>query len=267
MSALVPRFASRLGGVLALTTLLAAGVVAQRGASETNRHDLLHRQFDARVARVADGDTLDVLVAGESRPIRVRLEGVDAPEQGETFDREAVAFVRKLVLNQRVRISGREIDRYGRLIVRVLADGRDASAALVRAGLACHAYAYDALLAREESDARAAGAGFWGPNQPKPACVTRTAFSGRGRTSAPTPRSSAPSDRGTSPSPSVPPPSQAARPPRSTHAGPFHGNVTSAVYHAPSCRNYNCRNCTRSFSTEAEARAAGFRPAADCLEH
>lgn len=263
MSGLVLRFASRLAGVLALTTLLAPGVVAQRDASETNRHDLLHRQFDARVARVADGDTLDVLVAGESRPIRVRLEGVDAPEQGEAFDREAVALLRKLVLNQRVRISGREIDRYGRLIARVLADGRDASAALVRAGFACHAYAYDALLAREESDARTAGAGFWGATQQKPACVTRTAFSARGRTSAPTPRSAAPSDLGTSPSPRVPPPAQAAR---STHAGPFHGNVTSAVYHAPSCRNYNCRNCTRSFNTEAQARAAGFRPAADCLE-
>jgi micrococcal nuclease len=228
-------------GLLCIVAALAASpLLAQRGVSETNRHDLVERQFDATVVRVADADTLEVIVSGETRPIRIRLEGVDAPEQAEVFSREATARLRTLTLNRAVRVVGKDVDRYGRLIARVSSNGTDASRDLVRAGLACHAYAYDATLARDESDARAAGAGFWSART-KPACVTRTAFSAR---------------------------TNATRPPAEplASAGSFRGNVNSHLYHAPSCRNYTCRNCTRVFATEAEAKAAGFRPAADCIK-
>ena len=70
-----------------LTTALlcaVAGVSAQRSVS-TPRPDLVGRAFDARVVRIADGDTVDAVPAGELRPIRLRLQGVDAPELGEVF--------------------------------------------------------------------------------------------------------------------------------------------------------------------------------------
>ena len=53
--------------------------------------------------------------------------------------------------------------------------------------------------------------------------------------------------------------------PAPTAAGPFFGNVRSRVYHAKTCRNATCRNCTREFKTQVEAEAAGFRPAGDCV--
>lgn len=165
---------------LVLLAVAAAPLAAQRGASQLNRVDLVNRQFDAKVVRVADADTLEAMVAGERTPIRIRLQGVDAPEQGEVFSREATARMRALTFDRIVRVSGKSVDRYGRLIARVSANGVDASRVLVQAGLACHAYAYDALLARDESAARAAGAGFWSAST-KPACVTRTAFSRRQR--------------------------------------------------------------------------------------
>lgn len=37
------------------------------------------------------------------------------------------------------------------------------------------------------------------------------------------------------------------------------------VFHAPTCKNYNCRNCSVAFATGADAEAAGFKPAGDCL--
>jgi endonuclease YncB( thermonuclease family) len=234
--------------VLAFVTLAAAP--DQRSVDSTSRKDLVGRQFEARTVRIADGDTLDALLPGESRPVRVRLEGIDAPELGETFSREAQNFLRALVGNAPVRVTGRDLDSYGRLVARVAAGGQDASTALVRAGLACHAYARDAALAREESQARASGVGFWAANAKKPVCVERTAFSAR---SSATP-SSAPNDR--------------RAPPRTTaprESNGFRGNENSKLYHAPSCPNYNCRNCTRLFASEAEAKMAGFRPAADCF--
>jgi endonuclease YncB( thermonuclease family) len=102
--------------------------------------------------------------------LRIRLEGIDAPEQDEISGRESTIFTRKLLVNQTVRISGRDMDRYGRLVARVTVNGQDASTVIVRAGLACHAYARDAALAREESIARAARAGFWAKT-PLPRCA------------------------------------------------------------------------------------------------
>jgi len=37
------------------------------------------------------------------------------------------------------------------------------------------------------------------------------------------------------------------------------------VFHAPTCTNDNERNCSVVFATGAEAEAAGFKPAGDCL--
>ena len=230
--------------VLALAASVPDVVAAQRGVATTGRQDLIGRQFEASVVRIADGDTLDVIPAGETRPIRLRLQGIDAPELGEVFAREAMALLRTLTRDRPVRVDGRDLDRYGRLVARVAAAGQDTSAALVRAGLACHAYARDVTLAREESQARATGLGFWASRAKKPACVTATAFS-----------------RMQQPGAAVLP-----RAPAPVTAPTFRGNVTSHVYHAPTCPNYTCRNCTQVFASEAEARAAGFRPAQDCLK-
>jgi endonuclease YncB( thermonuclease family) len=122
--------------------------------------------------RVGDGDTFDVQMAGDRRRLRIRLQGVDAPEQDEVFGRESTAFLRRLLVNKTVRIDGRDMDRYGRLVARVDVEGQDASTTLIRAGMACHAYAPDAALAREESQARANRAGFWARPGPRPRCAT-----------------------------------------------------------------------------------------------
>jgi hypothetical protein len=196
--------------------------------------------------RVADGDTLEAVPAGETRPIRIRLHGVDAPELGEAFSREAQAFLRVMVFDRRVRVEGVDLDRYGRVVARISNAGKDASTELVRAGLACHAYARNPALASEEIHARSAGRGFWAAAAKKPTCVERTAFSAStSRTVPPRPSS----------------PTAGSRVP----AG-YRGNVSAGVYHASTCPNANCRNCTRLFTTEAEAKAAGFRPAGDCLK-
>jgi endonuclease YncB( thermonuclease family) len=159
---------------LALASILPIAVAAQRDLPPSqHRRDLIGKHFDARVVRVGDGDTFDVQIAGETRRLRIRLEGIDAPELSEAYGRESTTYLRTLVIDQMVRIVGRDMDRYGRLVARVSVQGRDASTAMLRAGLACHAYARDAALAREESQAQAAGVGFWARSAKKPRCVAR----------------------------------------------------------------------------------------------
>jgi micrococcal nuclease len=225
----------------------AAAPLAQRSSSPPAPRDLVGRDVEARIVRIADGDTLDAIIAGQSARIRLRLYGVDAPELGEPFARDAQAHVSAMINAQRVRVTGRDIDNYGRLVAHVSISGKDVGAALIRAGLACHAYARDAALAREEAQARAAGSGFWARGAQKPRCAERTAFSARDRatTLRAAPRKT---DRSTASPATV----------------AFRGNVATGVYHASTCPNFTCRNCTRVFGTEAEAKAAGFRPAGDC---
>ncbi len=165
----------------------------------------------------------------------MRLEGIDAPERGEPFSSAATRWARVLLFDQVARVEGRDVDAYGRLVARVTVHGRDASVELIRAGLACHftRYSSDAALARAEAEARQAGRGFWATGAARPRCATASR--------------------------------EAVHSGKDGNAAVFRGNTSSRVYHAPWCRNDNCRNCTRVFQSEAEARAAGFRPAGDCL--
>jgi micrococcal nuclease len=213
-----------------LSILALAPAQAQRPA------DLVDKRFAARVVGVTDGDTVTVLVPPR-RQVRVRLHGIDTPEAGEPFSTQARNFTRVLMFSKDVTIRGVDVDRYDRLVARIVVEGADVSEALLAAGLACHyrRYSDDPLLEAAEQAARKAGRGFWAAGAQRPACVAREA------------------------------PSAAATASRSSSAAGFIGNVRSRVFHAPTCRNATCDNCTRRFATRQEAEAAGFRPAGDCL--
>jgi micrococcal nuclease len=126
------------------------------------------------VARVIDGDTIHVLVAG--RREKVRYIGIDTPETHhptkpvQCYGRAASAFNERLVGGERVRLvrDVEERDRYGRLLAYVYRarDGLFVNAELARRGYARpltiapdvrHAARF-AALARQ---ARDAGRGLW----------------------------------------------------------------------------------------------------------
>lgn len=216
--------------------LLAAVVVILHGAPAVfTQHplaDLLNTTFEARVTRVSDGDTFDVIPADESRAIRVRLFGVDTPERGEPFFSRARNRTRVLVFDKQVRLTGVSIDSYGRLVARVNVGETDVALVLLSEGLACHfrRYSDDRLQARAEASARTNRLGFWSPGA-QPRCAR-----------------------------------QPVTPPRAIGDATFVGNSRSREFHAPTCRNAGCKYCVRKFSSAEEAIAAGFRPARDCLK-
>ena len=119
-----------------------------------------------QVARVVDGDTI-VLSGGR----RVRYIGIDTPEVGarrEHYGPEAGDFNASLVQGQTVHLEKdvSEVDRFGRLLRFVYADGILVNAELVREGYArARTYRPDtryaecfAALEREASEARR---GMW----------------------------------------------------------------------------------------------------------
>jgi endonuclease YncB( thermonuclease family) len=68
----------------------------------------------ARVTRIIDGDTYEVLVAGSS--VRVRLLGVDAPESGQPFGAQASDSARAMLQGRVVRLRRVSADLYGRTL-------------------------------------------------------------------------------------------------------------------------------------------------------
>ena len=129
--------------------------------------------ISADVERVIDGDTIQVVVDGTRRI--VRLIGVDTPETKhptkpvQYFGQEASAYTKaalegKTVMLQKDR-TGDTIDRYGRWLRYVLLDGDNFNARLIRDGYA-HAYrrfpfSKRAEFIRLEEKARQRGIGLW----------------------------------------------------------------------------------------------------------
>ena len=158
----------------------------------------------ARVARVVDGDTLDVVLDGAT--VRVRLIGVDTPETVDPrspvqcYGREAAARTRALAEDQTVWLendhSQGDKDIYGRLLRYVwLSDGTLLNFALILDGYGVELlygapYKYRTPFMHAQESARQAQRGLWSPlacaggasveSTPLPATP------GAGATSAPT---------------------------------------------------------------------------------
>jgi micrococcal nuclease len=115
---------------------------------------------------VTDGDTIRVLKDGKE--VKIRLEGIDAPERGQDFGNKAKEFTSEKVFGKEIEIREAGTDRYGRTLARVYVSGKDLSLELVRNGLAWHfkRYSSDTTLARAELDARFRRVGLW--SQPNP---------------------------------------------------------------------------------------------------
>jgi micrococcal nuclease len=120
------------------------------------------------VTHVSDGDTLWLRTSAQSKPIKVRLQGIDAPEACQAWGPEAGAALRKKLLNQSVSLNTRAKDDYDRALGRLQHQGEDVGQWLVSQG---HAWSYHyrrdpGPYATEQSAAQKSRLGLW--SQPKP---------------------------------------------------------------------------------------------------
>lgn len=118
---------------------------------------------EAVVAAVYDGDTME-LADGQA----VRLIGIDSPERGRPFYKEAREALEQLVLGKSVRLEKdvSETDRYGRLLRYIYVGDAFVNRAMVEQGYAvAMRYPPDVrhaeTFAQAEAVARSAGKGFW----------------------------------------------------------------------------------------------------------
>ena len=141
---------------LAGAALLALGSVFCSGACAAS--------FGGIVTHVSDGDTLWVQPDDHSLPpIKLRLQGIDAPERCQAWGEEAGAALAARVQARHVWVRVRARDVYARAIAQLRLDGEDIGAWMVAHG---HAWSpgygrHGGPYAAQERDARAARRGLF----------------------------------------------------------------------------------------------------------
>jgi endonuclease YncB( thermonuclease family) len=123
-------------------------------------------EFSGKVISVTDGDTIKVLVDKET--VTVRLEGIDAPESGQSYGKKAKEALAELVAGKTVTVKATGKDRYSRTLGIVIVENVDANAKLVEDGWAWHFKKYndEERLAVLEDAARNAKRGLWADEMP-----------------------------------------------------------------------------------------------------
>jgi len=191
------------------------------------------------VAKVVDGDTLVI------NGTRIRLEGIDAPEAGQTCKRrllgawacgaEATNALAHLVQDKQVRCEPRGLDKYGRTLAVCFLDQQDVNAWMVRQGLAWAFIKYSTSYVKEEAEAKSLRIGVWQGEATPPWEYREHRW--------------------------------ASAEPQAPQGCAIKGNVTAhgKIYHMPWSPWYaqirmNPEKGRRWFCTEAEAVAAGWRP-------
>ena len=198
--------------------------------------------WTGKVVGVSDGDTITVMHYGKDE--RIRLYGIDCPEKRQAFGKRAKQFTSNMVFGKNVEVRPITTDRYGRTIAWVYVNGSCLNEKLLKAGLAWHykRYSSERHLADLETEARHTRAGLWSDPDAIPPWDFR-----RGKRAVTKPKMAVEKQTYTDQQGMV-----------------YHGNVKSRKFHRPSCRYYNCRNCTATFQNREEAVGAGYVPCGIC---
>jgi endonuclease YncB( thermonuclease family) len=154
----------RLGKVsllVLLLTLQACFIPPGESKPLTNYNHLI---FTAKVIRIMDGDTMEVLY--QHQPIKIRLAHIDCPEKrgSQPFGNHAKKALSDLCFGQMVSVQGQKYDRYKRLIAVVINQNKlVVNQEMIKQGMAWHykKYSSDLLYAQLEITARKNRLGLW----------------------------------------------------------------------------------------------------------
>ena len=127
------------------------------------------------VVRITDGDTLVVLDANKAQ-YKIRLMGIDAPESNQAYGKESKDNLSYLVAGKFVVVEYDKLDRYKKIIGKILLSGKDVNLEQVASGMAWHYKNYQGEQSQAdrmeyseaEIDARNTKRGLWHDPDPIP---------------------------------------------------------------------------------------------------
>ncbi|MEB4590158.1 thermonuclease family protein [Candidatus Thiothrix sp. Deng01] len=139
----------------------------------TKMTDEGHLLANGRVVNISDGDTLTVLGADNQR-YKIRLQGIDAPEKSQPYGQKCKEALMMATTNLPVAVEAYKLDKYGRVVAKIIANGKDVALEQLNNGCAWHYTAYakeqsaadQQTYAAAEQQARKARKGLWREKQP-----------------------------------------------------------------------------------------------------
>ncbi len=123
--------------------------------------------IEGRIVGITDGDTVTLLTADKTQ-IKIRLEGIDAPEKKQPFGQKAKEELSTLIFGKDVVIHWKSKDRYQRVIGRINCAGLDVNLEMVKRGMAWRydKYSKEKAFIDAQAEAKAAGRGLWTDKEP-----------------------------------------------------------------------------------------------------
>ncbi len=120
------------------------------------------KNIQGKVVKIADGDTVTVLM--NNRQYKIRLAGIDAPEKGQPYSQKSREYLAAMVAGERVSVKVINKDKYGRYVGKIQTDNiKDVNGEMLKAGLAWHYRYFDKSTeyAEYEEQARQQNLGLW----------------------------------------------------------------------------------------------------------
>jgi endonuclease YncB( thermonuclease family) len=163
-----PRLISLAAGILLLSAACSRPPARTEQPPRRSADASGAQTLTGRVVRVADGDTVTVLDSSNTQH-RIRLEGIDAPESHQAFGTQSKKNLSEMVFGKDVAVVYQKTDQYGRLVGKIVLDGKDINLEQVKAGMAWHYKEYQReqaaadreLYATAEDEARNTRRGLW----------------------------------------------------------------------------------------------------------
>jgi endonuclease YncB( thermonuclease family) len=125
------------------------------------------------VEKVSDGDTITLLTADYER-VKVRLYGLDAPENKQPYGEQSKAALKNILERQQVIVEEIDVDHYSRVVGLVRLDGQLVNLSMVAGGYAwlypqyCKLKDVCRALSEAESTAKKKRLGLWETSAPMP---------------------------------------------------------------------------------------------------
>jgi len=129
----------------------------------------VHADFNGKVIKVIDGDTVDILTPKKQK-IRVRLLDIDAPESQQAYGNASKKYLASLIAGKSVFIKENKKDIYQRTLGTIYLEQININAKMVENGFAW-AYRYKGVvnnnnMLKLESKAKQNKKGLWKDKRP-----------------------------------------------------------------------------------------------------
>ena len=114
-----------------------------------------------KVVRVSDGDTV-VLLDADNTQQKIRLNGIDAPENGQPYGDKSKEYLTGLIARKEVTVEVKGKDQYKRVLGVVYLGDTNINAEMIRAGYAWnYKYSKDKYYIKLQEKAKAEKKGLW----------------------------------------------------------------------------------------------------------